>query len=51
MNINAKLETRVSKAGNEYKVLVIKLTDTYEKLIFLDKSEIALIELANKKNN
>lgn len=51
MNINARLETRTSKAGNQYKVLVIKLTDTYEKLIFLDKSEIALIELASKSKN
>lgn len=50
-NIIAKLETRTSKAGKQYTVLVIKLTDTYEKLIFLDKSEIALIELASKKNN
>lgn len=46
-NIKATLETRTSQKGNEYQVLVIKLTDSYEKLVFLDKAEIELLK-ANK---
>lgn len=42
--VSAILETRTSKAGKTYTVLVIKLTPTYEKLVFLDKAEIELIK-------
>lgn len=51
MKVDCTLETRVSKKNdNEYQVLVIKLTPTYEKLVFLDKSEIELLKLSNKKD-
>lgn len=52
-NINCTLEERIStKSGNKYKALVIKLTDTYEKLVMLDKAEIELVELTlNKPQN
>lgn len=45
--VEATLETRVSKKNTEYQVLVIKLTDTYEKLVFLDKAEIELLKTHN----
>lgn len=48
IDIKATLETRTSQKGNEYQVLVIKLTDSYEKLVFLEKAEIELLK-ANKK--
>ena len=39
----------ICKAGHvpqkKYQVLVIKLTDTYEKLIFLDQAEIELLKM------
>lgn len=45
VRVNATLETRTSKKkGTTYQVLVIKLTDTYEKLVFLDKAEIELLK-------
>ena len=47
MDVKATLETRQSKKGNDYQVLVIKLTDSYEKLVFLEQSEIELLKLAN----
>lgn len=50
MDVKATLETKTSKAGNSYKVVVLKLTDTYDKLVFLDKAEIELLE-ANKKDD
>lgn len=47
--IRCSLETRTSKKGNDYQVLVIKLTDNYEKLVFLENAEIELLKL--KKND
>lgn len=49
-NIRCSLETRTSKKGNDYQVLVIKLTDNYEKLVFLENAEIELLKL-NKKDD
>lgn len=43
-NVQCSLETRVSKKGSTYQVLVIKLTDTYEKLVFLDNAELELLK-------
>lgn len=50
MEVKATLETRQSKSGNPYEVLVIQLTPDYEKLVFLDKSEIALLKLSSNKD-
>ena len=45
IGITTTLETRVSKKGSPYQVLVIRLTPTYEKLVFLDKAEQELLNL------
>ena len=46
IEVKATLETRVSKkSGKPYQCLVIKLTDTYEKVVFLDNAEIELIKM------
>lgn len=51
MKVDCALETRVSeKKGTEYKVLVIRLTPTYEKLVFLDKAEQELLKVNNKND-
>lgn len=47
MDLKCQLETRTSKKGLSYTCLVIKLTDKYEKLVFLSSAELALLE----KNN
>lgn len=52
MNLVATLEQKKSAKGNEYTCIVIKIGDTYEKTVFLDKAEIELIKIlqnANKK--
>lgn len=49
MNLKCSLEVRTSKKGNSYQVLVIKLTDTYEKLVFLDNAELELLKASNLK--
>lgn len=43
--LECSLETRQSKAGKSYQVIVIKLTDTYEKLVFLETAELELLKL------
>ena len=48
---NATLETRTSKKGTEYEVLVIKLTDKLETLVFLEQAELELLKLSNSKSS
>ena len=43
--LQARLEERESKKGTKYSVLLLKLTDTYEKVIFLDQAEIELLKM------
>ena len=43
----ATLETRTSQKGTEYQVLIVHLTDTYEKPVFLDKAELELLKMTN----
>ena len=50
MEVKATLEDRVSKIGHKYTVLVVKLTDTLEKLVFLEQSEIELLKLREKNS-
>jgi len=48
IELTAKLVTRISqKTGKPYQAVEIELVADYKKLVFLDKSEIKLVELAN----
>ena len=51
MDVKATLETRQSKTGSSYEVLVIKLSENSEKLVFLQPAEKELLKLYNKKND
>lgn len=42
--IKCSLETRVSNKGKEYTCLVIYLTDTYKKIVFLENAELELVK-------
>lgn len=44
--VDCVLETRTSKKGSDYQVLVIRLTPTYEKLVFLDNAELELLKVS-----
>lgn len=46
IKIDARIEKRVSKLGKEYTVLVIKICDGIEKLVFLTTAEQKLLELS-----
>lgn len=50
VDVKAALETRESKAGNKYQVLVIKIDEDIEKLVFLEPAEIKLLKLAHEAN-
>lgn len=46
MEVNATLETRLKKDGSgTYEVVVIKLSDRSEKLVFLKPPEMELLKL------
>ena len=45
--IRCNIVDKVSKNGNNYKCLEIYLTDTYKKIVFLDKAEMELLKLSN----
>ncbi len=47
VEIQATLETRTSKKGKEYEVIVIKLSDNAEHLVFLKSAELELLKLYN----
>ena len=49
MEVIGKVEERVSKNGNPYKCIVIKITDSCEKVVFLEPAELELLKLLNKE--
>ena len=49
-NIKCTLETRHSeKSGKDYQVIVIKLTENVEKIVFPDSAELELLRLAKEQ--
>lgn len=44
MDIKATLETKISKSGNPYDVVMLQLTDSYERPVYLEKAEIELLK-------
>lgn len=51
-DLKATLETREKKDGSgTYQCIVIKLTPDYEKIVFLLKSESALVKAVNPKSD
>lgn len=51
MEFKCTLETRKSKNGNDYEVIVIKLTEKLEKLVFLEPAELELLKMCNEKGS
>lgn len=49
MEIKCTLEERVSKAGKPYTVLVVHITDTCTKQVFLDPAEIELLKMRHER--
>ena len=50
MELKCTLETRHSeKSGKDYTVIVIKLTENLEKVVFLEPAELEALRLSNTK--
>lgn len=51
--LKASLVKRTSKKGTEYECIMIQLTPTYEKSVFLEIAELELLKMNNdsKKDN
>lgn len=50
MDLKATLETRHSeKSGKDYTVIVIKLTENLEKVVFLEPAELEALRLSTIK--
>lgn len=50
MEVKCTLEDKISKSGNKYTVLVIHLTDTCTKQVFLDPAEIELLKIKQEES-
>lgn len=48
MEVKATLEERISKSGNPYKCIVIKLSENTEKVVFLEPAELELLNILYK---
>lgn len=52
MELKATLETRKKKDGSgSYEVIVIKISEHSEKLVFLNPAELELLKLTMSKDN
>lgn len=51
MEVRATLEEKISKNGNPYTAVVIHLTDTCKKTVFLEAAEIELLKMKKDTNN
>lgn len=52
IEFKSTLETRKKKDGSgTYQAVVIKLTDDYEKLVFLKPAEIELLKITTEKKD
>lgn len=49
IKLDCVYEERTSKEGKTYKAIIIKISDNYEKVVFLSVPEQALLEQNNKK--
>lgn len=45
ISVECTLEEKVSKKGNPYTVLIVQLTPTCQKKVFLEQSEIELLKI------
>lgn len=49
MNLQGRLEKRISKKNTEYEVLIITFPNGYEKAVFLDNAEKFLVKANTEK--
>lgn len=50
MELQSRLEQRVSKDGKPYFCIIIKLTDELDKIVFLEPAELQCVKLTYAKS-
>ena len=48
--LKATLVKKTSKKGNDYECLMIELTPTYKKVVFLEDAELELLKFCDNKS-
>lgn len=48
--LKATLVKKTSKKGNDYECVMIELTPTYQKVVFLDDAELELLKFCDNKS-
>ena len=48
--LKATLVKKTSKKGNDYECVMLELTPTYKKVVFLDDAELELIKFCDNKS-
>ncbi len=51
MEIKCTLEEKTSKTGKPYTVLLVHLTDSCTKMVFLDPAELEVLKLSKVESN
>ena len=49
--LKATLVKKTSKKGNDYECVMLELTPTYKKVVFLDDAELELLKFCDNKSN
>lgn len=48
--LKATLVKKTSKKGNDYECVMLELTPTYQKVVFLDDAELELLKFCDNKS-
>ena len=48
--LKATLVKKTSKKGNDYECVMLELTPTYKKVVFLDDAELELLKFCDNKS-
>lgn len=49
-DLKATLVKKTSKKGNDYECVMIELTPTYQKVVFLEDAELELLKFCDNKS-
>ena len=49
-DLKATLVKKTSKKGNDYECVMLELTPTYKKVVFLEDSELELLKFCDNKS-
>ncbi len=50
LKLSGSIEKRISNEGKEYEVLMLNLTDDYQKEVYISRAESQLLKLTDKNS-